>query len=45
MFTGTPKPTLTWLRDGTRVVADYSTEVGADGSLFLVCVEKKHAGK
>ena len=45
MFTGTPKPTVTWTRNGGRVMADYSTEICADGSIFIVCVEKKHAGR
>ena len=43
--TGTPSPTLTWTFDGRPVEADYATEIGRDGSLFFVCVEKKHAGR
>lgn len=45
MFTGTPTPTVIWTCNGKRVEADYATEIGRDGSLFLICVEKKHAGR
>ena len=41
---GSPTPTVTWLFNGKKVEDDYSTEVGKDGSLTLVCVELKHAG-
>ena len=41
---GSPTPTITWLFNGKKVEDDYSTEVGKDGSLTLVCVELKHAG-
>ena len=41
---GSPIPTITWLFNGKKVEDDYSTEVGKDGSLTLVCVELKHAG-
>jgi len=41
---GSPTPTVTWLFNGKKVEDDYSTEVGKDGSLTLMCVELKHAG-
>ena len=41
---GSPTPTVTWLFNGKKVEDDYSTEVGKDGLLTLVCVELKHAG-
>jgi len=41
---GSPTPTIIWLFNGKKVKDDYSTEVGKDGSLTLVCVELKHAG-
>jgi len=34
---GSPTPTITWLINGKKVEDDYSTEVGKDGSLTLVC--------
>ena len=42
--TGRPTPTVTWFFNGRKVVDDYSTELGKDGSLVLVSVETKHAG-
>lgn len=45
MFTGIPKPTVTWELEGDRVKADYAIEIGTDGSLFFICVEKKHNGR
>ena len=44
-FTGIPKPTITWTFKGTKMEGDYATELGTDGSLLFVCVEKKHAGR
>ena len=44
-FTGTPKPTITWTFKGKKMEGDYATELGSDGSLLFVCVEKKHAGR
>ena len=44
-FTGIPKPTITWKFKGTKMEGDYATELGTDGSLLFVCVEKKHAGR
>ena len=45
MFTGSPKPMLTWMQNGSRVKADYATELCTDGSLLFICVEKKHSGR
>ena len=44
-FTGTPKPTITWIFKGTKMEGDYATELGTDGSLMFFCVEPKHTGK
>ena len=44
-FTGTPKPTITWTFNGTKMEGDYSIELGTDGSLLIICVETKHAGR
>ena len=44
-FTGFPKPTITWIFEGTKMEGDYATEVGMDGSLVFFCVEPKHTGK
>ena len=46
IFTGNPTPTVTWELDGNTVKGDYAVEIGRDGgSLFFICVEKKHSGK
>ncbi len=43
-FIGTPKPAVFWTFKGKKVEADNSTETELDGSLFFICVERKHAG-
>ena len=42
--TGSPQPKLTWYHDGEEVVADYSKELGDDGSLTMPSTETKHSG-
>ena len=42
--TGSPQPKLTWYHDGEEVVADYSKELGDDGSLTMPSAETKHSG-
>ena len=44
-FSGIPKPNLSWTFNGSKVEGDYTIEVGTDGSLLFVCVEKKHSGR
>ena len=44
-FSGIPKPHLSWTFNGSKVEGDYAIEVGTDGSLLFVCVEKKHSGR
>ena len=42
--TGSPQPKLRWYHDGEEVVADYSKELGDDGSLTMPSAESKHSG-
>ena len=42
--TGDPTPTLTWYHNGQEVVADYSTELREDGSLFIPSSELRQTG-
>ena len=42
--TGSPQPKLMWYHDGEEVVADYSKELGDDGSLTMPSTETKHSG-
>ena len=42
--TGSPQPRLRWYHDGEEVVADYSNELGDDGSLTMPSAETKHSG-
>ena len=42
--TGVPTPTLTWYHNGQEVVADYSTELREDDSLFIPSSELRQAG-
>ena len=44
-FSGTPTPKLSWTFNGSKVDGDYAIELGMDGSLLFVCVERKHAGR
>ena len=42
--TGTPQPKLTWYHNGEKVVADYSKELAADGTLTMPSAEEKYSG-
>lgn len=44
-YKGIPKPTITWMFNGSHVEENYATELSSDGSVILVCVEEKHAGE
>ena len=44
-YKGIPKPTITWMFNGSRVEENYATELSSDGSVILVCVEETHAGE
>ena len=41
---GNPKPSITWLFEGTDLTLDSSVEVQQDGSLFIPYVQLKHTG-
>ena len=41
---GVPHPKLTWYHNGVEVVADYSRELGEDGTLSMPSSESKHSG-
>ena len=41
---GVPPPNLVWYHNGQEVVADYSTELGEDGSLKFPSAEARHTG-
>ena len=44
-FGGTPQPTVVWTFKGKPVGDDKSVELSADGSLVIICVEERHAGR
>ena len=44
-FTGSPKPTVTWMYEGTSLDDDYAIELNSDGSLLFICAEKSHEGR
>lgn len=44
-FIGTPQPTVAWTFKGSPIGEDPSVELSADGSLVIVCVEQRHAGR
>ena len=44
-FSGTPRPTIVWTFKGRPLGVDPSVELSADGSLVIVCVEQRHAGR
>ncbi|CAI8028519.1 Receptor-type tyrosine-protein phosphatase alpha [Geodia barretti] len=41
---GVPHPKLTWYHNGVEVAADYSRELGEDGTLSMPSAESKHSG-
>jgi hypothetical protein len=44
-FSGSPQPTVAWTFKGRPINEDPSVEFSADGSLVIVCVEQRHAGR
>ena len=44
-FSGTPQPVVMWSFKGKSIIEDNSVELSADGSLVIVCVEPRHAGR
>ena len=44
-FSGSPQPTVAWTFKGRPITEDPSVELSADGSLVIVCVEQRHAGR
>ena len=44
-FSGNPQPTVAWTFKGGPISEDPSVELSADGSLVIVCVEQRHAGR
>lgn len=44
-FNGSPQPTVAWTFKGRPISDDPSIELSADGSLVIVCVEQRHAGR
>ena len=44
-FSGTPQPIVAWTFKGRPIDEDPSVELSADGSLVIVCVEQRHAGR
>ena len=44
-FTGAPDLKITWLRNGEKINCDDDYDIRPDGSLYLPCVKKNHAGR